>query len=195
MRARLPRSAAQRDVGRHVQRTPPYDGHRVELHPMSPLGLTRTGRAPFLLLWNRCSMIASTRALLTCPGLSFPSRTEPCPVPACGRPSRSQTPGAPAPRPRGKGAEPLVPRTPYPSAFGARPSKTQVDHPLRTLDLARFCWPPNQAVRGRPQKPSLCTLTDNPSPTSPPADDAVLKQRRQNHHSQPHPDMPLTPEN
>jgi hypothetical protein len=26
---------------------------RVDLHPMSPLGLTRTGRAPFLLLLNR----------------------------------------------------------------------------------------------------------------------------------------------
>ena len=44
----------QREIGRHVQRTPPYDRHRVDLHPMSPLGLTRTGRAPFLLLFYRC---------------------------------------------------------------------------------------------------------------------------------------------
>jgi hypothetical protein len=53
---------------------------RVDLHPMSPLGLTRTGRAPFLLLLNRRYMMASTRAWLSYPGLSFPSRnTSPTP--------------------------------------------------------------------------------------------------------------------
>src|SRR6266446_513053 len=48
MHARPPRPAAQRDISRHVQCAPPYDGQRVVLHPMSPFGLTRTGRAPSL---------------------------------------------------------------------------------------------------------------------------------------------------
>src|SRR5712691_4519835 len=64
----------QREIGRHVQRAPPYDGHRVELHPMSPLGLTTTGRAPFLYVVEPPYMMASTRAFLTYPRLSSPFR-------------------------------------------------------------------------------------------------------------------------
>jgi hypothetical protein len=51
---------------------------------------------------------------------------------------------------RGKGAEPLVPRTPYPSAFGARPlSKEEVDHPTRSGPCGQLCWPPLGKSHGR----------------------------------------------
>ncbi len=41
---------------------------------MSPLGLTTTGRAPFLYVVEPPYMMASTRAFLTYPRLSFPFR-------------------------------------------------------------------------------------------------------------------------
>jgi hypothetical protein len=88
-------------------------------------------------------MIASTRALLTYPGLSFPSRTE-LPV-ACVRPPQPVLGLTGAPEPRGKGAEPLVPRTPYPSASG-RPTIKAGDRSLdKTIGPAAS---PHQTVHG-----------------------------------------------
>ncbi len=137
-------------------------------------------------------MLTSTRALLTCPRLSFPSRTGPrrC-LGAAARPLPVSPTFLPR-RPRGKGAEPLIPRTPYPSAFGARPSE-EGRSPDTTSDLASFAGPPDQTVRGQPQTTSPRALDRQPSSTPPPAADAILKERRQNHQSQPHQDMPLTP--
>jgi len=40
----------QCNIRRHVHWAPPYDGHQGGSAPYEPLGLTRTGRAPFLLL-------------------------------------------------------------------------------------------------------------------------------------------------
>jgi hypothetical protein len=62
----------QREIGRHVQRTSPYDGHRVDPHPMSSLGLTRTRRAPFVSLLNPSSMMSSAYPCPTYPRPRIP---------------------------------------------------------------------------------------------------------------------------
>src|SRR5712691_2385776 len=51
----------QREIGRRIKRPRPYDRQRVVAHPMSPLGLTRTGRAPSLLLLNPRMIALQTR--------------------------------------------------------------------------------------------------------------------------------------
>ena len=86
---------------------------------MSSLGLTRTGRAPFLSLLNPSYMMSAACCCPTCPRLSFPSRNE---------------------------------------------------LPITSDDAGGI-----------------------PSSASPPANDTVLKERRQIQPSQPHPDPPLTP--
>ena len=85
---------------------------------MSSLGLTRTGRAPFLSLLNPSYMMSAACCCPTCPRLSFPSRNE---------------------------------------------------LPITSDDAGGI-----------------------PSSASPPANDTVLKERRQIQPSQPHPDPPLT---
>src|SRR5206468_2129051 len=62
----------QREISRHVQRAPPYDGQRVVLHPMSPFGLTRTGRAPSLYVVELALNHRLRLAFPTCPQALIP---------------------------------------------------------------------------------------------------------------------------
>ena len=154
----------QRDIGRHVQRALPYDGHRVDLHPMSPLGLSRTGRAPFLLLLNRCSMIASTRALLTYPGLSFPSRTG-LSVPACGRPAGHRIYRRSCSRPTGgRGGAPCPPHPLSQRLRSPDHQRKKIDRQTRALETAASFWqaatPGRSRARRRTTSPrALCRTT------------------------------------
>ncbi len=109
-----------------------------------------------------------TRASLTCPGLSFPSRTGPASVPGCGS---LAAPNAPPRRPRGKGAEPLVPRTPYPSAWRRPTIKQEGRSQDRTLEL-RLATEHISPTLGR-QTPVYLTTRPNQLPT--PSSKSVAK--------------------
>src|ERR1700694_3663600 len=107
-------------------------------------------------------MMTSTRALLTYPGLSFPSRTGPC-----------QRLG-----PRTQPAQQLL-------GISHADAVVNVEHG-QPLSAARIARP-----RGRARLTSDDDARHRSS-TSPPTIHTVLKERRHNQHSQPHPHMPLT---
>src|SRR6266851_1325846 len=107
-------------------------------------------------------MMTSTRALFTYPGLSFPSRTGPC--------------------------QRLAPRTQPAPAIARDPTRGRCRQ--RRARPAFFCRQ-DRSPRRRARLPS----DDGPShrsSTSPPTIHTVLKERRHNQPSQPHPHMPLT---
>ena len=204
--ARPPRPAAPaqrrptRPMGTAIRWT------RVATHPMSPSGLITTGRAPFLLLLKPAYMVAATCAVLTWPGVSFPSRS--WPVSSClgAGPYRSPDLKALPPQYAGeRGGSPLSPTPPIPVL--PHPTFNSIGRsPDRTLDL----WPVKLATEpaGNPHDAlpvadhalatawSYLTTTGLSEPIdrlpSPSADDAILNKRRQNQPSQPHPDTPLT---
>jgi hypothetical protein len=102
-------------------------------------------------------MIASTRALLTCPGSHF--------RPGLGR-GRARVrptsrvpglPGAPARRHGGKGQSTLSPAPPIPAPAGAQPSKKEIDRRPRASEP--------QPAFGTPPHPRLFTAP--PQNTSP----------------------------
>jgi hypothetical protein len=135
-------------------------------------------------------MMTFTRASLTCPGLSFPSRTG-LSVPACGRPAGPRTYRRSCSRPRGKGAEPLCPPHPLSQRLRAPDHhKKEIDRQTRALEpqpafgkgrhTRLFTAPPQNNVSA-----GLCRATR--VYVTPNSCDAVLKERRQNHHSQPSP--------
>src|SRR6266851_1255844 len=121
-------------------------------------------------------MIASTRALLIYPGLSFSSRTGPSRCLGAAAWPLPGLPDAPPRRPRGKGrsqAEPLVPRTPYPSAAAPDLQKKEVDHQSVHWIRPAFLGSQTRLFAGRPQNlhlPWQATLvyltTQLPTPSS-----------------------------
>src|SRR5579871_3945085 len=169
---------------------------RVGLHPMSPLGLTTTGRAPFSSVvepglhgGRHVRLPALARGSHFRLGLGRVHRLG-------AEPTAPQTLKALLLSTWGKGAELLAPTTPYPSAAATRLSIPFGRSPDRTLHL----WPVTLAARTRlaaTRRRLIARRRPRPMPhlarlPSPPADDVVLKMRRQNQPSQPHPDTPLT---
>src|SRR6266705_2280462 len=108
-------------------------------------------------------MMTSTRALFTYPGLSFPSRTGPC--------QRLAPSTQPAP---------AIARDPPTRTLSSTSSTAGLFLPAGSLAAAPRSLPSDDGPIHR-------------SSTSPPTIHTVLKERRHNQPSQPHPHMPLTP--
>src|SRR6516162_957966 len=101
---------------------------RVGLHPMSPLGLTTTGRAPFSSV-VKPGLHVGRHVRLPCLARDSHFRLGLGRVHRLGAaPTAPQTLKPLLLSTRGKGAEPLVPHTPYPSAAAPDFQFHSVDH-------------------------------------------------------------------
>ena len=153
----------QRKIGRHVQRASPYDGHRVDLHPYEP---SRSRQD-----WEGSLPYVVEPPLNDGLHVRLPHLPRALiPVPDWGCVSGWRGAQPPLSNARARLTRPCRRRRAH-----GRPSAV-VD---RTAGVARLA----------------ITIDDprHPLPTSPPATDTVLKERRQKPPAHPHPHLPLTP--